>query len=107
MHNGVAFFFYFFFFSSRRRHTRSLYDWSSDVCSSDLSRTLLVADGGSSQQVKAFENASATGIGTPLWTFGHAGGYANGPAVSDDKFFFMTTGRGGSQIGRASCRERE
>src|SRR5947207_12714829 len=26
----------FFFFSSRRRHTRSLCDWSSDVCSYDL-----------------------------------------------------------------------
>src|SRR6267378_7014112 len=25
----------FFFFSSRRRHTRSLRDWSSNVCSSD------------------------------------------------------------------------
>src|SRR5947207_8391919 len=37
------FFNVFFFFSSRRRHTRSLCDWSSDVCSSDLahaSRTL-------------------------------------------------------------------
>src|SRR5207248_5777186 len=30
-------FFFFFFFSSRRRHTRSYGDWSSDVCSSDLS----------------------------------------------------------------------
>src|SRR5215471_8967905 len=29
----------FFFFSSRRRHTRSLRDWSSDVCSSDLDTT--------------------------------------------------------------------
>src|SRR5438445_3040768 len=29
-------FFYFFFFSSRRRHTRYWRDWSSDVCSSDL-----------------------------------------------------------------------
>src|SRR2546421_4297742 len=28
-----------FFFSSRRRHTRSDRDWSSDVCSSDLSRS--------------------------------------------------------------------
>src|SRR5215475_5094157 len=28
---------YFFFFSSRRRHTRFSRDWSSDVCSSDLS----------------------------------------------------------------------
>src|SRR2546427_10706938 len=27
----------FFFFSSRRRHTRFDCDWSSDVCSSDLS----------------------------------------------------------------------
>src|SRR5207253_8064966 len=28
---------FFFFFSSRRRHTRWPRDWSSDVCSSDLS----------------------------------------------------------------------
>src|SRR3712207_9153950 len=28
---------YAFFFSSRRRHTRYWRDWSSDVCSSDLS----------------------------------------------------------------------
>src|SRR5438874_11484274 len=41
---------FFFFFSSRRRHTRSLRDWSSDVCSSDLTlrgivgRELRVAD---------------------------------------------------------------
>src|SRR3989449_6924957 len=27
---------HFFFFSSRRRHTRCSRDWSSDVCSSDL-----------------------------------------------------------------------
>src|SRR5262245_65071541 len=29
-----------FFFSSRRRHTRCLSDWSSDVCSSDLIRSV-------------------------------------------------------------------
>src|SRR5574338_8591 len=39
-----------FFFSSRRRHTRCHGDWSSDVCSSDLARTVsalerLVASG--------------------------------------------------------------
>src|SRR5437764_1953852 len=28
----------YFFFSSRRRHTRYIGDWSSDVCSSDLSK---------------------------------------------------------------------
>src|SRR5690349_22626506 len=32
----LFFIFFFFFFSSRRRHTRSLRDWSSDVCTSDL-----------------------------------------------------------------------
>src|SRR5438105_6130996 len=31
---------YVFFFSSRRRHTRSTRDWSSDVCSSDLNRSI-------------------------------------------------------------------
>src|SRR5438874_12309059 len=36
-----------FFFSSRRRHTRSLRDWSSDVCSSDLEFKLV-------KQAKAF-----------------------------------------------------
>src|SRR5438034_3794455 len=41
-----------FFFSSRRRHTRSLCDWSSDVCSSDL----VVA------------NAFATGAAWVAWT---------------------------------------
>src|SRR5690349_23405311 len=34
-----------FFFSSRRRHTRSLRDWSSDVCSSDLSKDLIISSG--------------------------------------------------------------
>src|SRR6267378_4913567 len=34
---------FFFFFSSRRRHTRSLRDWSSDVCSSDLAIALAFA----------------------------------------------------------------
>src|SRR2546422_5417857 len=32
--------YFFFFFSSRRRHTRCSRDWSSDVCSSDLTLAL-------------------------------------------------------------------
>src|SRR5690625_4735740 len=36
----MVFFRCFFFFSSRRRHTRWPRDWSSDVCSSDLSSSL-------------------------------------------------------------------
>src|SRR5215510_2553932 len=34
-----------FFFSSRRRHTRWPRDWSSDVCSSDLSKIKVKPDG--------------------------------------------------------------
>src|SRR2546421_151998 len=41
-------FFFFFFFSSRRRHTRSDRDWSSDVCSSDLSVPVEVQTAGGS-----------------------------------------------------------
>src|SRR5882724_1280477 len=41
--------FFLFFFSSRRRHTRCLSDWSSDVCSSDLS---VLASSGIAVQVK-------------------------------------------------------
>src|SRR5260221_652103 len=36
MASTISYLFLVFFFSSRRRHTRSLCDWSSDVCSSDL-----------------------------------------------------------------------
>ena len=34
---------FLFFFSSRRRHTRLQGDWSSDVCSSDLTSTNYIA----------------------------------------------------------------
>ena len=47
--------------------------------------TLLVADGGSSQQVKAYH---ATNGGSALWTVGLAGGYSGGPAVATNKFSF-------------------
>src|SRR5437016_10808764 len=46
---GVAFYIVvFFFFSSRRRHTRLVSDWSSDVCSSDLSYHQFSTDNGAS-----------------------------------------------------------
>src|SRR5215213_614182 len=43
---------FFFFFSSRRRHTRLVSDWSSDVCSSDLGRSLAARDGEASRLVE-------------------------------------------------------
>src|SRR2546422_6932183 len=46
----------FFFFSSRRRHTRCSRDWSSDVCSSDLSPSRLRSSAVSPIPVSAMIN---------------------------------------------------
>src|SRR5438132_14145459 len=54
-----------FFFSSRRRHTRSLCDWSSDVCSSDLTSTslnALLATLGVTRQPRERIAAAADGV---------------------------------------------
>src|SRR5690606_41201233 len=42
----------FFFFSSRRRHTRFSRDWSSDVCSSDLSNFKVCRTGQNNQEIE-------------------------------------------------------
>src|SRR5260221_9164086 len=55
-----------FFFSSRRRHTRSLCDWSSDVCSSDLyqiRRRRMIELHAMEQLVEAIEQE----LGRPLY----------------------------------------
>src|SRR5256885_4498280 len=53
---------FFFFFSSRRRHTRLQGDWSSDVCSSDLSmRWLGLAREGQGQALRAEARHPDTG----------------------------------------------
>jgi len=46
--------------------------------------TLLVADGGTSQQIKAYDITSAPAA---TWTFGQAGGYAASANVSNDRFY--------------------
>ncbi len=46
--------------------------------------TVLIADGGTSQQVKAFDART----GQRSWVLGRPGGYVDGPAVTDDKFMF-------------------
>src|SRR5690606_40619281 len=68
-------FYILFFFSSRRRHTRFSRDWSSDVCSSDLS-----VDGGRS------------GLTAPSPPGGHAG--AVGARVSGARWRRRTAALG-------------
>src|SRR5215211_655751 len=55
---------FFFFFSSRRRHTRSLCDWSSDVCSSDLSERAAARKPSNLSHVEA---ASLPLVGLTAW----------------------------------------
>src|SRR5215211_1619233 len=57
---------FFFFFSSRRRHTRSLCDWSSDVCSSDLGfGTVFAATDERLRRPVAVKVIPAAGAGDP------------------------------------------
>src|SRR5438067_6094920 len=104
-----AFRFSSFFFSSRRRHTRSKRDWSSDVCSSDLSIDEMT------NYVNA--NSSCLGIAT---TSSVQFGSAAFPSIEGDGQVNITVTRAGDtsgaasvnyatsdlEIGRASCRER-
>src|SRR5262245_64716133 len=60
----LLFFMLVFFFSSRRRHTRCLSDWSSDVCSSDLTPfELPLAIAGGIDGVQTQLEATRVGIG--------------------------------------------
>src|SRR5699024_11929684 len=70
---------FLFFFSSRRRHTRSKRDWSSDVCSSDLTSS----------------NNAVVPEGRALATFAYS------PLRNCQALL-----RSAAEIGRASCRER-
>ena len=52
--------------------------------------TVIVADGATSMQLKAYTNAGAY-----KWTYGQLGGYqSNGPVVTNDKFWFINDGFG-------------
>src|SRR2546429_4597848 len=87
----------FFFFSSRRRHTRCSRDWSSDVCSSDLSNTAKKVGGGA----VAGAIIGAIAGGGKGAAIGAGVGSAAGAGVQ-----VLTKGQQVKEIGRASCRER-
>src|SRR3712207_9072667 len=74
---------YIFFFASRRRHTRYWRDWSSDVCSSDLE--IDAGNGGQLLVYESFQDGESAVI--PLRTL-------------------SVLVNPGTEIGRASCRER-
>src|SRR5699024_11510378 len=85
--------FFFFFFSSRRRHTRSKRDWSSDVCSSDLSTSFRPSFSRLQQRLGLTRERDVE----------HA---RKDVEVHVMLFDLLVRGGDSLQIGRASCRER-
>src|SRR6266566_8874028 len=65
-----------FFFSSRRRHTRLQGDWSSDVCSSDLSPEPALLD--RLREAHSFDQ----GDGRRIWAAQVAPARVDGPRVA-------------------------
>src|SRR5690242_21656178 len=88
-----------FFFSSRRRHTRLTCDWSSDVCSSDLSlRQMLPGRPLPTQKLLDIAVQTASAL---------AAAHAKGIVHRDLKPENILVNREDRvKIGRASCRER-
>src|SRR5207247_10242579 len=79
------------FFSSRRRHTRSTRDWSSDVCSSDLSCFRPFAEWGTTGRNREARFYSLTAKGRKQ-------------LLQEQESWARLT-EGVEQIGRAACRE--
>src|SRR5207248_7948151 len=93
--------------SSRRRHTRSYGDWSSDVCSSDLTSGRLGAISGGPTSVAQHRGAPRLRRGAT--NVGGLGGHFGAPiSIGRSSAGEVVHGAGGerAQIGRASCRER-
>src|SRR5687768_18164436 len=94
-----------FFFSSRRRHTRCSRDWSSDVCSSDLSagrggaRPGVGEGGGGAASVGAADLCGADDLDRGGAGSGGGRGLGLVPQARHCR-------SGCIEIGRASCRER-
>src|SRR5204862_3492888 len=93
------------FFSSRRRHTRSLRDWSSDVCSSDLPAHLTDFTG-------YFAAIERSRISVNLLSYVGLGQVRRVVMDSEQRaptgaeLRKMTTIVADVKIGRAACRER-
>src|SRR5690606_40154986 len=93
-----------FFFSSRRRHTRFSRDWSSDVCSSDLSTLAYFVE-----KLRNIPEGDGTLLDHSLILYGSNMGNSNQHLHYDVPHVLIggASGRLKGEIGRASCRDRE
>src|SRR5205814_5349376 len=93
----------------RRRHTRCLSDWSSDVCSSDLSfRSVVIALKAILLNLLSVGAAYGVLVAVFQWGWGASllGFQTNGGIAQWLPIFMFVILFGLSKIGRASCRER-
>src|SRR5690606_39595970 len=93
-----------FFFSRRRRHTRFSRDWSSDVCSSDL--TCLPAKYRDCRPAAPATPRPGTGLLTPTPPGGDVPAAGAAGTSASGGLLPVLIGAQHVQIGRASCRER-
>src|SRR5690625_5932576 len=92
-----------FFFSSRRRHTRWPRDWSSDVCSSDLTASAYAAQIGAMKANDEIDAMRVLGL-NPVEVLVLPRVLAMMITLPILAFVGMIGGI--VEIGRASCRER-
>src|SRR5690349_24107187 len=102
---GVVSCFFVFFFSSRRRHTRSLRDLSSDVCSSDLANTNALVHLNVATTTSP-DNDTAQCPASFADTFTYAWSIVSAPPGSRSALSTASGTATDFEIGRASCRER-
>src|SRR5207237_7449271 len=93
-----------FFISSRRRHTRFKCDWSSDVCSSDLSNDFVESyEPGKSIKV----TIPGKIVSTKSFDLDDKDTTVNvAPNLKKGDWVSVTERTADNEIGRASCRER-
>src|SRR3712207_7169546 len=95
-----------FFFSSRRRHTIYWRDWSSDVCSSDLTGVDPAAL--STQLLEVLPQPAPRTVTAELGPVAPEFSTADAEAlgIREEISTFTTNYTSAAKIGRASCRER-
>src|SRR5699024_11489815 len=93
-------------FSSRRRHTISKRDWSSDVCSSDLSFSLSLKTSELSSSSYHHYHHPFQFIIIIILVFRHYDAFSMPIGHLWSLFFFLQITFETKEIGRSSCRDR-
>src|SRR3546814_2948946 len=103
----MFYFVFFFFFKQKTAYEMRISDWSSDVCSSDLSSPSRPS--GSEAEMERQDPILGRGWSFPMTTESRGPILVGGAEKVEQSLrliLFTTPGERVLQIGRASCRER-